>query len=81
MPRRLLALAGSGKGPLLRIEGFNDPGVRIKGLKEGEEVHVWADGVAYVFKMIGLHKVSAAEWLAVEGRGSCKTLVCLVEEG
>lgn len=81
MPRRLLALVGSGKGPLLRIEGFVNPQVNIKGLKAGEEVHVWTDGLAYIFNIAGIHKVDVAEWLSVEGKGSSKTLVCIVEEG
>lgn len=81
MARKLLALVGAGKGPVLHVEGFINPRVNVRGLADGEELHVKTDGNTYCATVDGRHQFDMTRWVFLESFGKCKSLVCTIEEG
>lgn len=77
---RLLALVGTGQGPLLRTRGIERPRLRVSGLQAGETVHVETDQHVFSFNEDGLHELHETDWVQVRAEVK-KAVVCTIHGG
>lgn len=81
MADRLLALVGSGKGPVLRTARMKRPILHITSLSAEFEVNVKLEDRQLQFTQPGKYDLQETDWVEVQASGNCSSLICTIHEG